>query len=77
MQGKALVLRYEGNLVFTVKVFRLIECQKSFKSTKVSSLQQELGHSEFTVYAFSSHHNDWNYVRLYNLIGTKIATSCF
>jgi hypothetical protein len=39
MQGEALVLRYEGNLVFTVKVFVLDRCQKSFKSTKVSSLQ--------------------------------------
>jgi hypothetical protein len=25
----------------------------------------------------SSHCNDWNYVRVYNLIGRKIATSCF
>jgi hypothetical protein len=27
--------------------------------------------------AFSSPHNDWNYVRLCNLIGINIATSCF
>jgi hypothetical protein len=52
MQGEALVLRYEGNLVFTVKVFGLDRCQKSFKSTKVSNMQQELGQSKFTVYAW-------------------------
>jgi hypothetical protein len=44
----------------------LDECQKSFKSTKLSSLQQELGQSEFTVYVFSFSWNDWNYVRLSN-----------
>jgi hypothetical protein len=33
--------------------------------------------SEFTVYAFSSLWNDWNYVRLSNLIGTKNAISYF
>jgi hypothetical protein len=49
---------HKGNLVFTVKVFELDECQKSFKSTKVSSVQQELEQSEFTIYAFSSSQND-------------------
>jgi hypothetical protein len=53
---------HKRNLVFTVKV---------------SSLQQELGQSEFIVYAFSSSQNDWNYVCLSNLIGTKNATSYF
>jgi hypothetical protein len=38
MQAEALVLKYEGNLVFTDMVFGLNGCQKSFKSTKVSSL---------------------------------------
>jgi hypothetical protein len=40
-------------------------------TVKVSSLQQELGQSEFTVYAFSSSRNDLNYVCLSNLIGKK------
>jgi hypothetical protein len=64
-------------LVFIVKVFELDGWQKSFKSIKVSSLQQELGQNDFTVYVFSSLQNDWNYVRLSNLIGTKIATRYF
>jgi hypothetical protein len=63
--------------VFTVKVFELDGCQKSFRSTKVSNLQHELGQSEFTIYAFSSSRNDWNDMRLSNLIGTKFATSSF
>jgi hypothetical protein len=41
---------------------------------KVSSLQQELEQSEFTVYASSSLWNDWNYMCLCNLICTKNAT---
>jgi hypothetical protein len=36
-------LLHEGNLVFTINVFELDGWQKSFKSTNVSSLQQELG----------------------------------
>jgi hypothetical protein len=62
----------EGNLVFIVKVVELHEWQNSFNSTNVSSLQRD-----FTIYIFSSSWNNWNYVRLPNLIGTKNATSCF
>jgi hypothetical protein len=32
---------------------------------------------ELTIYALSSSRNDWNCVRLSNLIGTKITMSCF
>jgi hypothetical protein len=46
-------------------------------TVKASSLQQELGQSEFTVYAFSFLWNDWNYARLSNLISTKNATGSF
>jgi hypothetical protein len=47
IQGEALVLRYEENLVFTAKLFGLTDAKKSFKSTKMSSgLQQKLGQSE-------------------------------
>jgi hypothetical protein len=62
----------EGNLVFTVKVVELDGWQKSFNSTKVPNLQHE-----FTVYVFSSSWNNWNYVCLSNLIGTKNVTSSF
>jgi hypothetical protein len=31
MEGEALILRHEGNMVFTVKVFGLDGCHKSFK----------------------------------------------
>jgi hypothetical protein len=62
----------EGNLVFTVKVVELDGWQKSFNSTKVWSLQ-----CEFTIYVFSSSQNNWNYLRLCNLIGTKIVIGCF
>jgi hypothetical protein len=53
---------HDENLVFIVNV---------------SSLQQELRQSEFIVYVFSSSRNNWNYVHLSNLIGTKNVTSCF
>jgi hypothetical protein len=60
------------NLTFTVKVLELDGWQKSFNSIKVSSLQHE-----FTIYIFSSSRNDWNYVRLSNLIGIRNVTDCF
>jgi hypothetical protein len=63
---------HEGNLVFIVKVVELNAWQKSFNSTKASSLQRE-----FTIYVFSSLQNNWNYMFLSNLIGTKNTTGCF
>ncbi|GJN13182.1 hypothetical protein PR202_ga31526 [Eleusine coracana subsp. coracana] len=39
-QGEALLLRYEGKMEFTVKVFGFDGCQKIFKSTKISDLEQ-------------------------------------
>jgi hypothetical protein len=36
-----------------------------------------LAQNEFTARDFLSPYNDWSYVCLYNLIGTKIAISCF
>ncbi|KAK3145064.1 hypothetical protein QOZ80_4AG0322490 [Eleusine coracana subsp. coracana] len=39
-EGEALLLRYEGNLMFTVKVFGVNGCQKSFKSAIMSGLQK-------------------------------------
>jgi hypothetical protein len=70
IQGEALVLRYEGNLVFTVKVFGFNGCQKYSRSTKMSDLQQEQGQSELlAVYVFAYPRNDdWNYVCLFNLL---------
>jgi hypothetical protein len=45
---------------------------KEFQLQKVSSLQRE-----FTIYVFSSLRNNWNYVRLPILIGTKNNTGYF
>ncbi|TVU13700.1 hypothetical protein EJB05_37120, partial [Eragrostis curvula] len=49
-EGEAVLLRYEGNMVFTVKVFGHNGCQKTFvKSTKtMPSGKQETEHSERT-----------------------------
>ncbi|GJN36953.1 hypothetical protein PR202_gb25860 [Eleusine coracana subsp. coracana] len=39
-RGEALLLRHEGKMEFTVKVFGLDGCQKIFKSTNISDLRQ-------------------------------------
>ena len=43
-EGDALLLRYEGNMVFTVKVFGLDGCQKGLRNQDVRL--QELGQTE-------------------------------
>ncbi|KAK3153753.1 hypothetical protein QOZ80_2BG0180680 [Eleusine coracana subsp. coracana] len=41
-EGEALLLRYEGNMVFTIKVFGLDGCQKNFQNQKYYSGLQEI-----------------------------------
>jgi hypothetical protein len=48
--ANALLLRYEGNMVFTVKVFGLNGCPREFKHKEVRVPQSEQKINMFTIF---------------------------
>jgi hypothetical protein len=57
--------------VFIVKVVELDD------DKRVSTREMCQAYSVSLLFVFSSSQNNWNYVCLSNLIGTKNATGCF